>query len=384
MTIRANADGATPVPSAKSAVEGTRPVHAPIFELTRGGIVETLHYGSIAVVDALGKLIASWGDPYAVTYLRSSAKPFQVLPFLEHGGAITYGLSRQEIALMCASHAGTDEHIAVLRSIQSRTGVQESDLRCGVHPLGHRATIESMRQRGEAISPNRNNCSGKHTAMLAFARMLGLRTADYLDETHPIQQEIIQAFAAMCSLPVGQVAVGVDGCSAPNFAVPLYHAALAFARLCDPAAGSVAPHSRVDACQLVTASMVSHPEMVGGPDSFDTRLMNTLGSRLICKGGAEGYLAMGLLPGALYDASPALGIVLKISDGDLAGHSRPAGDPLGRVRPAVALEILRQLGVLSTEELAGLAEYGPAFPLKNWASITIGQGHPCFELELRT
>jgi len=211
--------------------------------------------------------------------------------------------------------------------------------------------------------------------------MRGLSTEDYLDGSHPVQQEILHAFAELCSLPVKQVVLGVDGCSAPNFAVPLYHAALAYARLCDPVAGGVAPPSRVEACHRVTAAMLSFPEMVGGPGSFDTRLMDTLGERLVCKGGAEGYLAMGLLPGALSVSSPALGIVLKISDGDLAGHSRPAGDPLGRVRPAVALEILRQLGVLLPAQFDALAEYGPALPLQNWANITIGQGHPCFELE---
>jgi len=377
LTIHTNAD----VPSPSPSHGGRRPAHAPIFALTRGEIVESLHYGSVTVVDVHGKLVAGWGDPFTITYLRSSAKPFQVLPFLEQGGIARYGLSAQEIALMCASHSGTDEQVAVLRSIQARAGVQESDLRCGVHPLGHKPTIEAMRQRGESLSPNRNNCSGKHTGMLAFARMRGLSTDDYLDGSHPVQQEILHAFAELCSLPVEQVVVGVDGCSAPNFAVSLYHAALAYARLCDPVAGGVAPPSRVEACHRVTAAMLSFPEMVGGPGSFDTRLMDALGERLVCKGGAEGYLAMGLLPGALSVSSPALGIVLKISDGDLAGHSRPAGDPLGRVRPAVALEILRQLGVLSPAQLVALAEYGPAFPLQNWANITIGQGRPCFELE---
>lgn len=382
LTIRQNAEDALHAPSAQPAPDDSRPAYAPVFELRRGDIVETLHYGALAVVDVHGNLLASWGDPYTVTYLRSSAKPFQVLPFLEQGGVEYYSLSPQEIALMCASHSGTDEHIAVLRLIQSRTGVQEADLKCGIHPLGHKPTIEAMRQRGESLSPNRNNCSGKHTAMLAFARMRSLSIADYLDESHPVQQDILHLFAELCALPVEQVAVGVDGCSAPNFAVPLYHAALAYARLCQPIAGGVAPPSRADACQWVTSAMLSHPEMVGGPDSFDTRLMKALGNRLVCKGGAEGYLAMGLLPGALSTGSSAAGIVLKISDGDLAGHSRPAGDPLGRVRPAVALEILRQLGVLSPAELPGLAVYGPAFTLQNWANITVGEGRPCFEIEL--
>ncbi len=366
--------------SAPTACEAPGASHAPIFELTRGSLVESLHYGSLAIVDSHGKLIAAWGDPFAVTYLRSSAKPFQVLPFLEQGGCDFFNLSLQEIALMCASHSGTDAHMAVLRSVQTRAGVEETDLRCGVHPLSDKVTLEAMRQRGEALSPNRNNCSGKHTGMLAFTVMRSLNKQDYLDLSHPIQQDILHGFAEMCSLPVEQVVVGVDGCSAPNFAVPLYRAALAYARLCDSGAGEFAPKSRAQACRLVTDAMLAYPEMVGGPGSFDTRLMQVLGKRLVCKGGAEGYLAMGLLPGALYPASPALGIVFKISDGDLAGHSRSAGDPLGRVRPAVALEILKQLEVLSPAHLAKLAEYGPSFPLLNWAGITIGQGRPCFSL----
>ena len=117
------------------------PQYAPIFELLRENTVETIHYGSIAVVDARGELVAWWGDPYAVTYLRSSAKPLQLLSFLEYGGGARFDLSLKEIALMCASHAGTDEHIAVLRGIQAKTGVQESELLCGVHPLGHKPTI---------------------------------------------------------------------------------------------------------------------------------------------------------------------------------------------------------------------------------------------------
>jgi L-asparaginase II len=381
LDARSDAGGFSVLPSVQRDPGAPGSSHAPIFELTRGDLVESLHYGSLAIVDAHGELVAGWGDPFAVTYLRSSAKPLQVLPFLEQGGRDFFDLSSQEVALMCASHSGTDEHIAVLHSIQARASVLESDLRCGVHPIGHKPTIDAMRQRGESLSPNRNNCSGKHTGMLAFAVMRGISKQGYLDPSHPIQQDILRTFAEMCSLPVEQVVVGVDGCSAPNFAVPLYHAALAYARLCDPAAGEVAPQARVQACRLVTDAMLSYPAMVGGPESFDTRLMRVLGKRLICKGGAEGYLAMGLLPGALHTTSPALGIVLKISDGDLAGHSRPAGDPLGRVRPAVALEILKQLEVLSPAHLAILAEYGPSFPLLNWADIAIGQGRPCFALE---
>src|SRR5512136_1694427 len=99
--------------------------YIPVFELTRGEAVESIHYGAIAVVDAHAHLAAWYGDPQAVTYLRSSAKPLQALPFIEHGGQAAFGFSLREISLMCASHSGTDDHVAVLRSIQAKAGLQE-------------------------------------------------------------------------------------------------------------------------------------------------------------------------------------------------------------------------------------------------------------------
>lgn len=351
--------------------------YAPIFELTRGDTVECIHYGAVAVVNAGGKLIAWYGDPDAVTFLRSTAKPFQALPFIERQGHLTYGLTDREIALLCASHSGTDAHVQVVKAIQEKTGVSESDLMCGIHPLSHQPTIEAMRQRNEPLTPNRHNCSGKHTGMLAFVRLMmaqgGNEQTDqpYIDPEHPIQRIIRQTFAEMCALPEQEVRVGIDGCSAPNFAVPLRNAALAFARLCDPEAGGVEPLARQAACRTITAAMMSHPDMVAGPERLDTCLMETCRGRLVSKGGAEAFHGIGLMPGALGPESPALGIALKIADGD--GRKK--------VVEAVVLEVLRQLGVLSAAELATLAAFGPTFPIYNWRKLEVGQAYPAFELE---
>jgi len=353
---------------------------SPIYETIRGEAVESTHFGAVAVVDAGGRLVASHGDPGAITFLRSTAKPLQAISFIEQGGQERFDLDLREVALICASHAGTDEHVTVVKSIQSKAGVTEADLLCGTHPLSHRPTLQAMRQRAEEITPNRHNCSGKHSGMLAFAIMLGQPKENYIDIQHPVQQRILRTFAEMCCLPPEQVAVGIDGCSAPNFAAPLYNAALALARLCDPGTGNVAPQRRANACQTITRAMTSYPEMIGGPNSFDTHLMQVVGGRLISKGGAEGYLGLGLLPGGIEPGSPALGIALKISDGDLKGHNPPSSESPGTVRPAVALEILRQLGALSEAELNALAAYGPKVALQNWRRIIVGEGRPCFQL----
>lgn len=345
--------------------------YKPMLELTRGQTVESLHHGAVAVADAHGKLIASYGDPFSVTFLRSSAKPFQILAFLRHGGQAIYHLTQREIAIMCASHSGTDAHLEVLHSIQEKANIDESELLCGVHFPMDDTTADLMRARGEKPTPNRHNCSGKHSGMLAFAKLQNEKTSfDYLDPHHPIQHEILQTVAALCQMKVEDIHLGVDGCSAPNFAMPLYHAAVGYARLSDPDEGKVAPPDLAQACKTAAAAMMAHPDMVGGPGRFDTRLMDVTGGRIVAKGGAEGYQGIGIMPGALGPHSPALGIALKIADGDLRG----------KARPAAAMEVLNQLGALSSEESAALAEFGPTFAIQNWRSLVVGRAEPIFKL----
>jgi L-asparaginase II len=270
--------------------------------------------------------------------------------------------------LLCASHSGTDEHVATVQSIQSKTGVLESDLMCGVHPPGDERTLELLRQRGEQPTPNRHNCSGKHTGMVAFARLSELPYGDYVNFDHPIQKIILQAVAEMSGLLPEDISLGIDGCSAPNFGMPLYNAALAYARLCDPHDQTPA---RAEACRVITAAMTAHPEMIGGPGRFDTRLMEVAQGRIVAKGGAEGYQGIGLLPGTLGDGSPGVGIAMKIADGDIRG----------RARPAVALEVLRLLGALSDSQLQELSDFGPVIPIRNWRRLLVGVARPEFELQ---
>ncbi|HEY3344402.1 MAG TPA: asparaginase [Anaerolineaceae bacterium] len=339
----------------------------PVVELTRGRIVESIHFGAIAVVDAHGQLLASCGDPDTVTFLRSSAKPFQALPFIERGGDGAFGLTPREVALICASHAGTDEHVSVVSGIQAKAGVREQDLLCGVHPPFHTPTATRLACQGEALTPNRHNCSGKHTGMVAHARLRGLPTENYIDLEHPIQKSILAAFAEMCDLPEAAVEIGIDGCSAPNYAVPLRSAALAYARLMDPA--GQAPE-RAAACERISAAMTGFPEMVGGPERFDTELMSFASGRILAKAGAEGYQALGLRAGALGPGTPALGVAFKVSDGDLGL----------RASACVALEVLRQLGAISQQDVE-VFNGRAAGPIYNWRRLHVGDMRTGFVLE---
>ncbi|MCC6499085.1 MAG: asparaginase [Anaerolineales bacterium] len=349
---------------------------APLFEVTRGAIVESIHHGSIAVVNADGKLLASHGDPSAVAFLRSSAKPFQALPFVEHGGAERFNFTARELAISCASHVGSDLHVQTVAAMQKKIGIDESDLQCGAHLPDDPSAFQRLIANAEAPTPIRNNCSGKHTMMLAHAKMHGFPLDTYLDPDHPIQREILASFSDVCLVPPQEISLGVDGCSAPNFAIPLFNSALGMARLCDP---RELPEPRARACKKITFALTAHSEMVSGYGEFDCELMKAGAGKIVCKRGAEGFQIIGLLPGALREDSPGIGIAFKVSDGD-ASRMRSNLEAYSRVRPAVTLEILRQLGALSAQQAQALAEFGPSLPVKNLRGIVTGHSRPVFEL----
>lgn len=340
----------------------------PVFTLSRGEQMESLHYGAIAVVDSRGRLLASYADPRQMAFLRSAAKPFQALPFVLAGGQAHYNLTAPELALMCASHSGTDEHVAVLHGLMHKCGLSEGDLLCGTHPPYHAPTAERLLRQGTAATPARHNCSGKHTGMLAYAKLRGWEQANYIDLQHPLQQEILQGFAALADVQTSQLVVGVDGCSAPNWAAPLFNTALAYARLADPAG---LPIAQAAACTQIAQAMQTQPDMVAGPHRFDTDIMRAMPGSIISKLGAEGFQAFGLPAGCLGADIPGIGVAIKIADGDArkwASH-------------AVALETLRQLGVLAPQVQEQLAAYGPQRAVTNWRGVTVGQAAPCFALE---
>jgi L-asparaginase II len=342
--------------------------YQPVFELTRGQIVECIHFGAAAIVNSHGRLIASLGDPQLVTFLRSSAKPFQALPFIERRGHEKFGLTPREIALMCASHSGTDDHVETIKGMQTKIGVNVNDLMCGMHYPIHEATADAMKIRGELPTPYRHNCSGKHTGMLAHAKIRNAPLENYVDFHHPVQESILQTFAEMCVIPQDQAELGIDGCSASNFAVPLYNAALGYARLCDPFEQTP---ERATACHIISSAMMAHPDMVGGPGRFDTALMQTGNGKILVKGGAEGFQSIGLMPGTLGPDSPGIGIAIKISD----------GDPSDRARNGVALAILQGMGVLNAEQLARMSAFGPEIQLENYRKLKVGTSRPTFKLQ---
>src|SRR5258706_3678080 len=306
---------------------------ASLVEVWRGPIVESRHRGHLIAVDGAGHTVAALGSPETVTYVRSSGKPFQALPVLVSGAADRFGFTEQEVAIACGSHSGEAIHVDTVRSMLSKIGLDESALKCGVHQPFSAEVAQALASNQQQPNVLQNNCSGKHAAMLALAVHLGTPTATYDDWRHPAQQLIAQTVSDFSEIPVDQIALGVDGCGAPVFGVPVHAMALMYARLVSPPE-DFAPATRA-ACRRISKAMIEFPAMVGGTkDRLDTELIKTGAGRLISKIGAEGVYTVGVL--ACPEWPNGLGLALKIEDGD--DH---------RARPPAVIEALRQMNVLS-------------------------------------
>ncbi|HVF44497.1 MAG TPA: asparaginase, partial [Pyrinomonadaceae bacterium] len=319
----------------------------------------------VAAVDGDGRLVAHAGEPDAVTYLRSSGKPFQAVPLVAGGAADRFGFDEAELAVACGSHSGEDLHAETVARMLEKLGLDESFLKCGTHEPFDRATAERLRARGEKPTALRNNCSGKHTGMLALALHLGAPPREYDHADSPVQQAILRAVAKFAGLPAGDVAVGTDGCGVPVFGMPVRAMALMYARLASPPADFDEETRR--ACARINKAMTAHPEMVGGTrERFDTEVMRACGDSVVSKIGAEGVYTAGLRPCERWPKG--LGLAFKIEDGEDR-----------RARATIAIEALRQLDVLNEDAQKALQPYAN-FPVKNHRGENVGEIRASFEL----
>ena len=328
------------MPSAASA--------EPIVEVTRGDRVESHHRGSVAVVSASGRLIASYGDPGQFIYLRSAAKPFQLAPFVASGHFDTYNFPNQgeSLAVMAASHGGEDRHLRTVQALLRAGGLTRDVLACGTHPPFDRETAERLIRDGEPLTPLRHNCSGKHAGMALHAKAAGWPVETYWQPDHPIQQLAFETVAVLSGVSAREIVRATDGCGVVTFGLPLRGLALAFARFADPSA--VADGALRSALERIRDAMMAHPEMVGGERrQLDTSLMRAAPGRLVAKGGAEGVQAVAVLAGAHSRGKGAHGAAVKIEDGDGAR----------RARGVTTIESLRQLGALDEAALTRLADF---------------------------
>ncbi len=327
-----------------------------LVEVTRGGMVESRHRGSIVVVDKHGKVKLALGDSERAIFPRSAIKPIQSsLVMAESGAAQAFDVSDEELALACASHNAETVHVVAVREWLLRLGLSVTDLECGAHdPYDVDALHDLYRAQGTA-GREHNNCSGKHAGFLTICRHKDVAPRGYLDIDHPAQAEVCNTMAAMCGVDLAKASIAIDGCGVPTIAMPLHALALGMARLADP--GDLSD-TRADACRAIVKAMADHPVMVAGTKRFGTALLRAGRGRFVSKTGAEG----------IYCAAwpeQGLGVAIKIDDGDVEG----------RASEVVVAHVLRRLGALDDRGWQTLKGLGQS-TLRNWAGTEVGTIRP--------
>ncbi|QQC65077.1 asparaginase [Paraburkholderia ginsengisoli] len=349
----------------------TAPVAATVY---RGDAIENTHLAHVAVVDASGRLLYSFGDPSRVTLARSAAKPAQALAVVETGALEQFGFDEADLALMCASHSSEARHIERTRSMLAKAQASEADLRCGGHPPLSDAVYIDWLKRDFKPGGVCSNCSGKHAGMLAGARAIGAAISGYEQPGHPLQARVKQTLADVCDLPADAVLWSTDGCNLPTPAFPLDRLARLFAKLAaaqdEVAAGASSVAPRTAALARIYRAMTVYPELVGGEARFCTVLIQAFDGALVGKVGADGSYAFGVRASRQTErlgAAGALGIAVKIEDGNLA------------VLYAVAAQLLALLDLGTAEQRAKLdAFHAP----KRLNTMGVETGRLAFSVEL--
>lgn len=313
---------------------------ACLAEVVRGTWVESLHHGWAVLVDGEGQVQEALGEQ-ALVFARSSLKPLQAMPLLSSGAADRLLFTDEELAMACSSHSGTERHVALVRAMLAKAGVAAHLLRCGAHPPLHEPAAERMRLACEPASALHNNCSGKHAAMLAVCKVKGWDLETYDQPDHPLQRAIRGAIARFAGLEASSLQAGIDGCGVPAWRLPLESLAQALSRMTRDASGA-----------RLLAAMARYPELVAGPERFDTRLMTAAGGRLVAKAGAEAlHVGVELATGRAW--------AVKVADGNR------------RAIPPIVVSLLRRHQVLRPEEVAALGDQLEP-NLTNHAGTTVG------------
>jgi L-asparaginase II len=331
-----------------------------IADVYRGDLIESYHLGDIAVVNAQNEIVSELGDGSKITYWRSAAKPIQALPILTSGAAEKYNLTDKEIAVMCASHSGEEEHVEVVQGILDKIGLDQSALLCGTHRPFSKKSANYLCESGDKPTELYNNCSGKHAGLLTLCQFNNWSIDDYYKLEHPLQSLILDKISEITGYSREKIYTGEDGCGVVVFGLPLKNMAYAFARLANPQS---LPLKYREAAERITSSMEKYPKFVGGSERFNTKLLYVVDRTMVAKSGAQGVFCIGV-------HEKDIGIAVKVADGSSRG-----------VKPAT-METLKQMDLVTDRVLDKLKEYHYP-PVENHRGHKVGKIVPDFKLRHR-
>jgi L-asparaginase II len=262
---------------------------AVLAKVTRGDLVESLHLGHLIALNADGSIYLSKGSPELPIYPRSAVKPLQAAAMLKAG----LNVEANELAIICASHSGSQNHIDLVTKMLTSRDISISQLKNAADkPLGEK---EKFTWGEKPASQLAQNCSGKHAGMLITCQQNGWDMNSYLDLDHPLQVAIKNEIEALAGEKVS--ATSVDGCGAPVFAISIAGLARAISNLVK---------SKDDLYKQIVLACTKFPELVAGDGRLTTRMMQAVPG-LFMKEGAEGVQVCALRDGRV--------IAIKIIDG---------------------------------------------------------------------
>jgi L-asparaginase II len=324
-----------------------------LVEVTRGKLVESTHRGSVAVVDADGKVMLEIGGIDRPIFPRSAVKAIQALPFVESGAADAFGFGPTEIAFSGASHSGEPKHAALAAAMLDRAGLSPGALECGAHwPSRQEAALDLARQGLQPMALH-NNCSGKHSGFLCTCQHLGIDYKGYVNAGHPLQEMVREAMEAVTGESHAVESCGTDGCSIPTYAVRQRSLAQGFAKM---ATGVGFGPKRAAAAKRILEACMAEPYYVAGTDRLDTKLMEAANGRIMIKMGAEAVYC-GAIP------ELGLGIAIKCDDGGV------------RAAEVMVSAVLARLMASDGELSEKLTEFANPV-MHNWNGIEVGRLRP--------
>lgn len=297
--------------------------------LVRGDAIESRHRVHAVVCDNMGNVREHWGNPQLSLFPRSSIKLIQAVSWVAPEYS-QWKLGQEEMSIACGSHEGEEGHVQVVSRWLERLGLTEANLECGVHEPYHRPSARALARRGEEPCQIHNNCSGKHCGFLTACLAEGWPLAGYTNYDHPIQARLRTLMEPFFDVDFNKASWGIDGCGIPTYAVPLRALATAMARVAD---ARVLDSQIQKAVSAITHSIAAHPELIGGSESFSSKVVPQTEGRVFAKVGAEGVYGVWI-------PTDGLGIAVKTEDGNargaevaLAAILRELGHPLSFFSP---------------------------------------------------
>jgi L-asparaginase II len=324
-------------------------VNNPVLAQTRrGDLIENHYRGAYVVVDTDGDVLAAAGNFQSIIYARSSLKPINVLAMIKSGAADALSVTDQEITLACASHSGENIHVNLVREWLGRLGLSERDLECGIHaPMGKSAN-KALRAAGQNPTAFHNACSGKHAGFMTLAKHMGYPIKGYSQTGSTTQDHVMSVAAEILGIDKDTAPRGVDGCCIPMMGMSILNLAKGMARLASPV--GLSDNLRL-ACERVTRSVQTYPELIAGSGRFCTDVISLTGGEVLVKMGADGVF-VGWIP------SKKWGIALKIDDGNL------------KAAEVAMAALLKQLKLISKPELL---DHWINQPIHTWTRDIVGQ-----------